>query len=38
MAGGSVASLAEIVRYGGEDILDRWADTHLRLLVTAEQL
>lgn len=34
----SVASLADIVRYGGSDLLDRWADTHIRLLVTAEQL
>lgn len=37
-ASSSLASLAEVVRYAGEDLVDRWADTHLRLLVTAEQL
>lgn len=37
-AGASLDALAEVVRYGGVEIVDRWADAHLRLLVTAEQL
>ncbi len=37
-AGAAVADLADVARYGGADLPERWADTHLRLLVTAEQL
>ena len=37
-AGTAVADLAEVARYGGADLPERWADTHLRLLVTAEQV
>jgi hypothetical protein len=37
-AGAAVAKLAAEVRSGGRDVVDRWADAHIRLLVTAEQL
>jgi hypothetical protein len=37
-AGAAVAELAGEVRSGGRDLVDRWADAHIRLLVTAEQL
>ena len=37
-AGSGMASLGEVARYGGADLVDRWVDVHLRLLVTAEQL
>jgi hypothetical protein len=37
-AGAAVAELAVEVRSGGRDLVDRWADAHIRLLVTAEQL
>lgn len=37
-AGAAVAALATETRAGGRDLLDRWADAHIRLLVTAEQL
>lgn len=39
-AGSCLRDLARAVRRGGTelDLLDNWADTHLRLLVTAEQL
>lgn len=37
-AGLALADLAEAVRYQPCEFIDRWADTHLRLLITAEQL
>ena len=37
-AGAAVAALATEIRAGGRDLLDRWADAHIRLLVTAEQI
>jgi hypothetical protein len=37
-AGAAVAELAREVRSGGRELVDRWADAHIRLLVTAEQL
>lgn len=37
-ASSSLTALADVVRYGANDVVDLWADTHLRLLVTAEQL
>ncbi|MEA2197771.1 MAG: hypothetical protein QOJ25_1822 [Solirubrobacteraceae bacterium] len=37
-AGAAVAELAGEVRSGGRNLVDRWADAHIRLLVTAEQL
>jgi hypothetical protein len=33
-----MTGLADAVRAGAPDPLDRWADLHLRLLVTAEHL
>ena len=37
-ASAAVAAVATEVRAGGRDLLDRWADAHIRLLVTAEQI
>jgi hypothetical protein len=37
-AGTAVDGLADAVRAGPADLLDRWADVHLRLVVTAEQV
>jgi hypothetical protein len=37
-AGAALSGLADTVGAGAADLLDRWADVHLRLLVTAEQL
>jgi hypothetical protein len=34
----AVTALADAVRAGAPGVLDRWADLHLRLLVTSEQL
>jgi hypothetical protein len=34
----AVAVLATEIRAGGRDLLDRWADAHIRLLVTAQQI
>jgi hypothetical protein len=36
--GAALTGLADAVRAGAADLLDRWADVHLRLLVNAEQL
>ncbi|WP_354702152.1 hypothetical protein DSM112329_02505 [Paraconexibacter sp. AEG42_29] len=37
-AAAAVDALAAAVRAGGTELVDRWADAHIRLLVTAEQL
>jgi hypothetical protein len=37
-ASAAVAELAGEVRAGGRELVDRWADAHIRLLLTAEQL
>ncbi len=37
-ASAAVAAVATEVRAGGRDLFDRWADAHIRLLVTAEQI
>jgi hypothetical protein len=37
-AGAALSGLVDAVRAGAPDPLDRWADLHLRLLVTSEQL
>jgi hypothetical protein len=37
-AAAAVSGLAGEVRSSGREIVDRWADAHIRLLVTAEQL
>lgn len=37
-SGAAVAALATEIRAGGRDLRDRWADAHIRLLVTAEQI
>ena len=37
-AAAALEALAEVTAYGGVEVGERWADAHLRLLVTAEQL